>query len=340
MILSLLIFAITIKINFFNYKQLTFQLENKIKFIADGNILRNDNWFLILNNTIKYESENFKNLNFKFEEIIGNFDNLNNIYVIINESYPNFKDAKIKSLLSEALLNDLYGFEINKYKKNWSKNYGTLGAELSFFCDNEKNFSEFKNINQENHLSIFLKKYDCWINKLNNKYKIFVHSYDGKMFNRKTRYTTTLKKPDEISFFNQTFFKEDLKKLGYKTCEKNRTYKGICEKEILNQFLNEIKKNNSQKLVIYLTVENHVPMKIKNFPNTKICNKMPITLNPEFCTLFHLQLSFNNDLNKFIKELDKNDLLIFFSDTPPIYSVRDRIHFEDYIDVYFFKKNE
>jgi len=43
-------------------------------------------------------------------------------------------------------------------------------------------------------------------------------------------------------------------------------------------------------------------------------------------------------LDNFINQLDKNDLLIFFSDTPPMFSVRDRIHFEDFLDLFFFKK--
>jgi len=51
-----------------------------------------------------------------------------------------------------------------------------------------------------------------------------------------------------------------------------------------------------------------------------------------------MQINFNEKINNFINQLDNNDLLIFFSDTPPMFSVRDRIHFEDFIDVFFFKK--
>ena len=335
---SLLTSPIINKISLFNYNSLTNLLINKVGLILKGNILRNDNWYLVAINTIKYQSSNSKNYDFKFENAIGNYQNLDNIFVIINESYPNFKDSQIKNLLSSVLLKDLREYEVNNFKKNWSKNYGTLGAELDFFCDNDKNFLEFKTINHENHLSKFLVKYECWINKLNDKYKIYIHSYDGDMFNRKTRYATSLKNPNEISFFNEVFFKEDLKNLGFKTCETNRSYLGICENEILNKFFKIIKDIDRPKLVIYLTLENHVPMKINNSSKLKFCDKPPINLNPEFCTLFHLQLNFNKNLNNFIRELNNNDLLIFFSDTPPMYSVRDRIHFEDYTDVYFFKK--
>ena len=32
------------------------------------------------------------------------------------------------------------------------------------------------------------------------------------------------------------------------------------------------------------------------------------------------------------------DLLVLFSDTPPMFATKRRIHFEDLIDVYFFSK--
>ena len=69
-----------------------------------------------------------------------------------------------------------------------------------------------------------------------------------------------------------------------------------------------------------------------------VCKEYTLKLHPQFCTLFKNQLSFNKELNNFIRKLDANDLLVFFSDYPPLYSRRDRIHFEDYIDVFFFKK--
>ena len=46
----------------------------------------------------------------------------------------------------------------------------------------------------------------------------------------------------------------------------------------------------------------------------------------------------NSTINKFIRNLGSADLLVLFSDTPPLLSQRDRAHFEDYIDVFFFKK--
>ena len=47
---------------------------------------------------------------------------------------------------------------------------------------------------------------------------------------------------------------------------------------------------------------------------------------------------FNESISKFINRMNKNDLLVFFSDTPPMFESKRRIHFEDLIDVYFFSK--
>ena len=41
---------------------------------------------------------------------------------------------------------------------------------------------------------------------------------------------------------------------------------------------------------------------------------------------------------KKMEELEKNDLLVLFSDTPPMFSGKRRIHFEDTIDIYFISR--
>ena len=49
---------------------------------------------------------------------------------------------------------------------------------------------------------------------------------------------------------------------------------------------------------------------------------------------------FNESLSKFISNnMGENDLLVLFSDTPPMFAGKRRIHFEDTIDIYFIKKN-
>ena len=120
---------------------------------------------------------------------------------------------------------------------------------------------------------------------------------------------------------------------------KNYSYIGICETQILENFLNKFKNINKNKLIIYLTLENHIPIIVNKNLDLKICKKKPINLHPQFCSIYLNQLKFNKSLNKFINNLEKDDLLVFFSDTPPLYSQRDRIHFEDYVDVFFFKNN-
>ena len=53
------------------------------------------------------------------------------------------------------------------------------------------------------------------------------------------------------------------------------------------------------------------------------------------------RLLINRDIksiSKFINRMNKNDLLVFFSDTPPMFASKRRVHFEDLIDVYFFTK--
>ena len=91
-------------------------------------------------------------------------------------------------------------------------------------------------------------------------------------------------------------------------------------------------------MIIYLTVENHIPVNLE-YKKIIQCESYVLNLHPQFCTLFNNQLAFNYELNNFIKELDRQDLLVFFSDTPPLFSKRDRIHFENYVDVFFFQKN-
>ena len=312
---------------------------NKVKLIKEKSLIRSDNWLVNIYSTLNYSIKN-EVFNFKFENAFNNYENLNNIYIIINESYPNFKDTYVKNSLTSTIFKNLdKNIEVKKYKKNWSKNYSTLGAELSLFCDSEKNFSEFKSLNNNFHLNEYFKKHNCWIKRFQNYHNIYIHSYNANSFNRDNRYSTKMKRNDEESFFNEIFFKEDLIAKNLNICVKNYSYIGICETQILENFLNKFKNINKNKLIIYLTLENHIPIIVNKNLDLKICKKKPINLHPQFCSIYLNQLKFNKSLNKFINNLEKDDLLVFFSDTPPLYSQRDRIHFEDYVDVFFFKNN-
>jgi hypothetical protein len=299
---------------------------DKVNFVFDGNFFRNDNWYNVSKNTIIYNKNDEILSNFSFSKIFENYNEFQNIFVIINESYPNFKDKSLKNQLTLALESNLQNIKISKYKKDWNKNYGTQGAEMDFFCDKKGSWEEFKN-----NLNNFITKNDCWINNFKNRHNIFIHSFDSKSFNRSRYYL------EDNSFFNKAYFKEDLLKLNYNTCDTNVYYIGICETEIVKKLLNEIKENKKKQFILYLTVENHIPVHAKNY-DENICKNYPINLHPQFCSLFHNQLNFNKEINEFINNLNAKDLLVIFSDTPPMLSQRDRIHFEDYIDISLYKK--
>ena len=299
---------------------------NKIYYMHKGNFFRNDNWYNVTKNTFKYDENNKIFSNFSFGNTLKDYNELQNIFVIINESYPNFKDNNLKKKLNYALMSNLQNIKISKYKKNWDKNYSTQGSEKDFFCDKKGTWEEFKD-----NFNNFLTKNDCWINNFKNRHNIFIHSFDSKSFNRSRYYL------EDNSFFNEVYFKENLLKLDYNSCDTNLYYIGICEYEIVNKLLNKLKENKKKLFILYLTVENHVPIRVKNHKEN-ICKNYPLNLHPQFCTLFHNQLNFNKEINKFINNLESNSLLVLFSDTPPLFSERDRIHFEDYIEVFFFKK--
>ena len=80
-----------------------------------NNFLRNDNWYNTLIFSLRYSEslpagskklssfdtyENFEN----FENLISK-KNYNNIYIIINESYPNFRNQDLKKKLFEKTFN-------------------------------------------------------------------------------------------------------------------------------------------------------------------------------------------------------------------------------------------
>ena len=324
----IIILFLFLKKNYSKYYELiNDRFYDKANFIYKGNLFRDDNWYIVLRNTLNYAKKNDDLFNFSFENKFNDFKEIDNIYIIINESYPNFKDNIIKDKLVSALTSDLDKTNISRFKKSWNKNYSTQGSEMELFCDDKGNWIDFKK-----NLDFFLKKNNCWINKFYDYHNIFIHSFTEVSFSR-SRYLT-----NENSFFKKTFFKQDLLDLNYSTCNKNIYYLGICENEIINKLLFDIKKLDKKKLIIYLTVENHIPVNLE-YKKIIQCESYVLNLHPQFCTLFNNQLAFNYELNNFIKELDRKDLLVFFSDTPPLFSKRDRIHFENYVDVFFFQKN-
>jgi len=313
-------------------------INNYVKYYQQSvknNFFRNDNWYYALKYSIFYSdtsSAGYENLstvdknnnlhNFKdFGKIIQK-KKYNNIYVIINESYPNFRKQNLKNnLLKQITLNN-ENLIIRKYKKKWNKQLTTQGSEMEFFCNKEVDSEKY--ITAE--LKTFISDNKCWINSYKQKNLIYIHSFTENFFNRH-RYK---------SFFDKTFFRKDLELLNFKTC--SQQYSGICDYEILDNMdtLIESKNNN---FVIFLTLNNHIPS--EQFYKTPYidCEKnFPLNLYEQFCYLYNNQMLFNKSLSKFLSKMGNDDILVFFSDTPPLFPNKLRIHFESIMDIYFFSK--
>lgn len=295
--------------------------------INEYSLLRNDNWYISIKSWIIYKSsskkktENSYYLN-DFSGII-NFNKYNDVYIIINESYPNFKNEKIKKLLfNEILINNEEKIITSNYKKEWSKKYSTQGAEMSLFCGDNKNFLDFKN----KSLKKFIIENSCYFKSYSSIHKVFVHSFYKEHFNR-IRYE---------SFFDKVLGKKELNRYNFDICDGG--YVSVCDHQVLSK-LKQFKKKDSKNLIVFLTVNNHIPNVMISATNSLNCeNVHPLNINKQFCNSFHNQMIFNNALSKFISNIKKDDLVIFYSDTPPLFNVRERVHFEDYIDVYTFEK--
>ena len=300
--------------------------------MVKNHFFRNENWFNTLNYTFIY-SGNFpmgskKLININDHKYFGKFEKFitqkkfNNIYVIINESYPNFRNQELKNNLFKKILLNNESLDIKKFKKNWNRSATTQGAEMEFFCDKEVDFDEF----QETELDIFLDKNNCWINNIKDKNFVYIHSSSESYFNR-SRYK---------NFFNKSYFREDLKKFGFSECVQK--FIGVCDHDVMNNMdilLN--KKNNN--FVIFLTVNNHIPLEPITDKQYIDCEKnFPLNLTKQFCTIYNNQMFFNESISNFLSRMEKNDLFVLFSDTPPMFSGNRRIHFEDTVDVYFISR--
>ena len=298
----------------------------------ENNFFRNDNWY----NVIKY-SYLYKNSSPTGNQIIAKTKNkrkfemfekiilekeYNNIYVIINESYPNFRDQKLKNNLLKSITSNHNNLVVRNFKKGWDRKLSTLGSELDFFCGENINYKKFKS----EDLKVFLNTNKCWIYSQRNKNLIYIHSNDEKFYNR-SRYK---------NFFNKTYFRNDLKKMNFKICD--QYFVGICDYEILDN-MKEIlyKKNNN--FVVFLTLNNHIPTS-KFYVTSFIDCKKNFTLNlsEQFCDIYNNQMYFNKSISRLISRMGLDDLVVLFSDTPPLFRNKDNVHFEDIIDVYFFSK--
>ena len=298
-----------------------------------NNFFRNDNWYYTLKFTIAYSNNlhtgSKKIFDIDKNEYFGDFEKIitekyyNNIYVIINESYPNFRSQILKDNLFQRIVLDNKNLKVQKFKKKWNRSITTQGAEMDFFCDKEVDYDNFR----KKDLEEFLKRNNCWIYNIKNKNLTYIHSYKESFFNR-TRYK---------NFFNKSYFKEDLYLKGFKNCKQK--FHGICDHEVINNMDKLIHKKNDN-FVIFLTVNNHVPAEPITKKKYINCEKVfPLNLSKQFCIIYNNQMFFNESLSKFLSNMGKDDLVVLFSDTPPMFAGKRRIHFEDLIDIYFFSKN-
>ena len=309
-----------------NLKIIKAQIHQYDTFLEKNNLLRNDNWFLNINNFYYYKKTYTK----KNNSFIG-FDKIllekkyKNYYIIISESYPNFKHTKLENLLFQEIIKNNENLVYRKYQKEWDKSFTTMGAELDIFCG--KNINKIKIF--EYDLEDFFFKNDCIINKFKkNKELIFIHSY-LKSFNNRYRYE---------KFFDQTYFYEELNNKKINECPWNDF--GKCDHDILKNLNKIVKKVNKDKFVVFLTLNNHLGI-LKNVTNKKFieCKKnYPLNLNNDFCILFNNQFLFNIELNKFLKKINDDDIVILFGDTPPMFQKKNRIHFKDLVNIYVFNK--
>ena len=297
-----------------------------------NNFFRSDNWFYTLKFTIAYSNNLHigpkKLFDVENNEYFGNFEkiitnkNYNNIYVIINESYPNFRNQELKNSLFQRIVFENKNLKIQKFKKKWNRSVTTQGSEMDFFCDKDVDYNKFT----KSYLEEFLKINNCWIYNMKNKNLIYIHSYDETFFNR-SRYK---------NFFNKSYFREDLYLLGFKNCKQK--FDGVCDHEIINNMDKLIEKKNNN-FVIFLTVNNHVPAESITKKKYINCEKVfPLKLSEQFCIIYNNQMYFNESLSRFLSIMGNDDLLVLFSDTPPMFAGKRRIHFEDLIDIYFFTK--
>ena len=316
-----------------------FYHKDKFSSHIKNNFFRNDNWYevlkfsMIYSKSVPFISKNQSNKiisenNFNnFEDVIGK-KNYNNIYVVINESYPNFKDKYLKDNLFNQIVAGNKDLSVERYKKKWNKSYSTQGAEIEFFCNKKVDYKSFKQIDFRN----FISENKCWIDSYKNKNLIYIHSYYDSVFNRK-RYK---------NYFDEVYFAHELKALNFKICGDQTSvttqFAGICDYKILEN-LEKITKSTNNNFIIFLTLNNHIPVYPTSNKSFIDCKKhYPLNLNDQFCNLYNNQMLFNNSVSKFLSRMGKEDILVFFSDTPPLFHRKDRIHFEDTIDVYFFSK--
>ena len=95
--------------------------------MVKNHLFRNENWFITLNYSFIYSANlpagSRELANIDDHKYFGNFEKIitqkkfNNIYVIINESYPNFRNQDLKNNLFQKIVLNNESLNIQKFKK-------------------------------------------------------------------------------------------------------------------------------------------------------------------------------------------------------------------------------
>ena len=265
--------------------------------MVKNHLFRSENWFITLNYSFIYSANlpagSRELANIDDHKYFGNFEKIitqkkfNNIYVIINESYPNFRNQDLKNNLFQKIVLNNESLNIQKFKKKWNRSATTHGSEMEFFCDKEFDFYEF----QKEDLDIFLDKNNCWINNIKDKNFVYIHSYRESFLNR-SRYK---------NFFDKSYFSNDLKKFGFSKCAQK--FSGICDHDIMDNMDMLLDKKNDN-FVIFLTLNNHIPVEPITDKQYINCEKnFPLNLSKQFCTIYNNQMFFNESISNFISRI-------------------------------------
>lgn len=319
-LIILILFLTTFLILNFNNIKKNHYAKTVMHRVLKKDFLRNDNLILLFHfNRINNLSQKLTKNKFVFEEL----KKKNNYFIIISESYPYFKDKNLSNKLVEFIKKDL-NLNFRAYEIEYSKQFMTRKAEEFVFCNKwDYDFLKLE-------LKDYVSQKECWINKKNQNFnKIFLHSYTGEFFSREQRYK---------SFFNKLFFYNDLKKLGIKECPWNDY--GSCDYDIIDN-LDKFYKKKEKNIVIFLTLNNHTGFIADASDNFKYdCSEnFTLSVSDDFCKLFKNQARFNISLNKFLKKIDLNDIVILLGDTPPAMELGRLKYFNELVPIFIIEKN-
>ena len=298
-----------------------------------NHFFRVDNLFIYIAKD-NYEEENLNKHSSPNLNDILNTREYKNIYIIVLESQPIFKNKNIQKTLDNLLITDSKKIYHKKYFLRY--NDGITSTILQkIFCDKKNLEGSY----ERESLDKFLKKNQCYFQDLKKRYQmVFIHS-NTKKFGNRERFN---------DFFHKTFFYEELINMSFtKRCDWQMP--SLCDDEILIRLEEFISYPDKKSLTLFLTLNNHPPMddhytKYINFDkNNKIkCkNFETLSLYKDLCYSFLNQYYFNLLLKKRIDGLKDDEILLLLGDSPPFYSktyIKKNYLINNYTTLEVFKK--